>query len=93
MFGGGKMKKIRKIGIMLVVMAALFGAIQVSAASRDTEDVVKEGIHIEDIDVSDMTEKEVKKAVKDVVNSRINAAVSLKINKDTVNTTLLQTKL
>ena len=82
------MKKIRKIGIMLVVMAALFGAIQVSAASRDTEDVVKEGIHIEDIDVSDMTEKEVKKAVKDVVNSRINAAVSLKINKDTVNTTL-----
>lgn len=88
MFGEGKMKKIRKIGIMLVVMAALFGAIQVSAASRDTEDVVKEGIHIEDIDVSDMTEKEVKKAVKDVVNSRINAAVSLKINKDTVNTTL-----
>lgn len=82
------MKKIRRIGITLVAIVMLIGTVQTFAASKDTEDVVKEGIHIDSIDVSNMTQSEMKKAVKKIVSARTGVTVTLQINKDKVKTTL-----
>lgn len=82
------MKRIGRYGIALAVMVLLLGTVQTFAASEDTEDVVREGIHIDSVDVSNMTEEEMKKAVKEVVAVRTGAKVTLQINKDKVETSL-----
>lgn len=82
------MKRIRRFGITFVAIVLLIGTVQTFAASKDTEDVVKEGIHIDSIDVSNMTQSEMKKAVKEVVTARTSVTVTLQINKDTIETTL-----
>lgn len=82
------MKRIRRFGITFAAIVLLIGTVQTFAASKDTEDVVKEGIYIDSVDVSNMTQSEMKKAIKKVVNSRTGVKVTLQINKDTVETTL-----
>lgn len=82
------MKKIRRFGIALAVMVLLIGTVQTFAASKDTEDIVREGIHIDSIDVSNMTADEMKKAVKEVVAARTGAKITLQVNKDKVETSL-----
>lgn len=82
------MKRIKRFGIALVAIVLLIGTVQTFAASEDTEDVVKEGIHIDSVNVGDMTYEEMEKAVEEIVNERIGAKVTLQINKDKVETTL-----
>ncbi len=82
------MKRITRIGITLASIVMLLGTVHTFAASKDTEDVVKEGIHIDSIDVSNMTQSEMKKAVQEIVSARTGTAVTLKVNKDNVKTTL-----
>lgn len=82
------MKRIRRFGITFAVVFLLMGTVQTFAASKDTEDVAKEGIHIDCVDVSNMTQSEMKKAIKEVVDSRINVKLTLQINKDKTETTL-----
>ena len=82
------MKRIKMAVVMLVAIFSIIGTVQTFAASKNTEDVVREGIHIDNIDVSGMTEKEMKTAVEKLVDSRINVPVTLQVNKDMVDTTL-----
>ena len=56
--------------------------------AEDSDEVVKEGVKIDSVNVSDMTEKEVKKAVKSHVKTKTNTKVQLRINKDKITTTL-----
>lgn len=82
------MKIIRRFGIMLASIVLLIGTVQTFAASEDTEDVVKEGVHIDSVDVGHMTYDEMKDAVTDIVNERLSIKVTLQINNDKVDTTL-----
>lgn len=82
------MKGIRKVGILVTTLTLLLVATQMITVSADKKNVVKEGIRVEGVDVSNMTLKEVEGVVDDIVSARENIAVSLKVNKDTVTTTL-----
>lgn len=82
------MKGIRKVGILVTTLTLLLVATQMITVSADKKNVVKEGIRVEGVDVSDMTLKEVEGVIDDIVSARENIAVSLKVNKDTVTTTL-----
>lgn len=82
------MKIIRRFGIMLASIVLLVGTVQTFAASEDTEEVVKEGVRIDSVDVGNMSYDEMKEAVEDIVKERLGIKVSLKVNKDTVETTL-----
>ena len=82
------MKGLKKICIILCVVMMLLGIGYVANAAEDSDEVVKEGVKIDSVNVSDMTEKEVKKAVKSHVKKKTNIKVQLRINKDKITTTL-----
>ena len=82
------MKGLKKISIILCVVMMLLGIGYVANAAEDSDEVVKEGVKIDSVNVSDMTEKEVKKAVKSHVKTKTNTKVQLRINKDKITTTL-----
>ena len=82
------MKGLKKICIILCVVMMLLGIGYVANAAEDSDEVVKEGVKIDSVNVSDMTEKEVKKAVKSHVKTKTNTKVQLRINKDKITTTL-----
>lgn len=82
------MKGLKKICIILCAVMMLLGTGYVANAAENSDEVVKEGVKIDSVDVSDMTEKEVKKAVKNHVKAKTNTKVYLQINKDKVTTTL-----
>ena len=58
------MKGLKKICIILCVVMMQLGIGYVVNAAEDSDEVVKEGVKIDSVNVGDMTEKEVKKAVK-----------------------------
>ena len=64
------MKGLKKICIILCVVMMLLGIGYVANAAEDSDEVVKEGVKIDSVNVSDMTEKEVKKAVKSHVKKK-----------------------
>lgn len=82
------MKGLKKICIILCVVMMLLGIGYVANAAEDSDEVVKEGVKIDSVNVGDMTEKEVKKAVKSHVKKKTNIKVQLRINKDKITTTL-----
>lgn len=82
------MKGLKKICIILCVVMMLLGIGYVANAAEDSDEVVKEGVKIDSVNVSNMTEKEVKKAVKSHVKTKTNTKVQLRINKDKITTTL-----
>ena len=53
------MKGIRKVGILVTTLTLLLVATQMITVSADKKNVVKEGIRVEGVDVSNMTLKEV----------------------------------
>lgn len=82
------MKGLKKICIILCVVMMQLGIGYVVNAAEDSDEVVKEGVKIDSVNVGDMTEKEVKKAVKSHVKKKTNIKVQLRINKDKITTTL-----
>lgn len=80
--------KIKKAGIILAALLMLTGSVHVLAASKNTEDKVKEGISIDTTDISGMSYDEAKDTVKALAKQKSAVKVSLKINKDVVETTL-----
>ena len=82
------MKGLKKICIILCVVIMQLGIGYVVNAAEDSDEVVKEGVKIDSVNVGDMTEKEVKKAVKSHVKKKTNIKVQLRINKDKITTTL-----
>ena len=71
------MKGLKKICIILCVVMMLLGIGYVANAAEDSDEVVKEGVKIDSVNVSDMTEKEVKKAVKSHLKTKTNTKVQL----------------
>lgn len=55
------MKGLKKICIILCVVMMQLGIGYVVNAAEDSDEVVKEGVKIDSVNVGDMTEKEVKK--------------------------------
>ena len=82
------MKGLKKICIILCVVMMQLGIGYVVNAAEDSDEVVKEGVKIDSVNVGDMSEKEVKKAVKSHVKKKTNIKVQLRINKDKITTTL-----
>ena len=64
------MKGLKKICIILCVVMMQLGIGYVVNAAEDSDEVVKEGVKIDSVNVGDMTEKEVKKAVKSHVKKK-----------------------
>ena len=88
----GKMKWIKHLGLLLITLMLLTGSVQIFAASQSTEakddEVIKEGIYIGDVNVGKLTYKEAKKKIQDRVKELSDVKVTLKVNKDTIETTL-----
>jgi vancomycin resistance protein YoaR len=81
------MTRVRKAGLLLALCMVMLAAVNTFATEK-TNDTIKEGIYIDNIDVSNMSSSEAKKSVKKVVNDRTDTKVTIKVNKNTVETTL-----
>lgn len=85
------MKGIRKSGIVIMCVVLLIGAVQIFAASDDTsQEKIKHGVYIDSIDVSGMTYDEAEKAVEKIAGEKANVKVSIKVNDDVIETTLVR---
>lgn len=84
------MKNIRR-GIILSAFITLSLAISIvtfADSSSDDEKVIKSGVRIDDIDVSNLTEEEATTKVKAYVKKKTGVSVNIKVNDTDVKTTL-----
>lgn len=77
-----KSKKFINIWTTLLIVAA-FCLINKTNIYAE-ESTIRNGIYIEDVDVSGMTAEEAKKSVEDTVNEWKNREITLQVNQDTV---------
>lgn len=82
------MKGIRKAGILIACVVLLMAVTQVFAITEDKEEIIKEGVSIDTVDVGGMTYEEAKEAIDEMVKQKSTAKVSIDINGDVVDTTL-----
>ena len=87
------MKSIKKSVAVITVVAAVlgmsvfaFGA--ASSKNSKDKDVIKSGVRIESIDVSDLTEEEANTKVKAYVKEKTNVPVKIDVNGTEVKTNL-----
>ena len=87
------MKSIKKSVAVITVVAAVlgmsvfaFGA--TSSKNSKDKDVIKSGVRIESIDVSDLTEEEANTKVKAYVKEKTNVPVKIDVNGTEVKTNL-----
>lgn len=81
------MKGIKKIVVSCACIILTMGTICAWAASEDTEEI-KNGVTIENVDVSGMTAAEAKKAIKSIADERLATKINVEINGKTLETTL-----
>lgn len=81
------MKGIKKACVLLVFAMVFMMGIQVFATTKD-EDTIKHGVYIDDVDVSGMTYGEAEEAIKDIVEQKSNAAITIDVNGEKIQTTL-----
>ncbi len=81
------MKGIKKIVVLFACIILTMGTICAWAASENTEEI-KNGVSIENIDVSGMTSDEANEVIKSMAEERLATKISVEINGKTLNTTL-----
>lgn len=80
------MKGIKKIIVACTIVLMFVGATCVFADLSDN--TIKTGVKIDNIDVSGMTAKEAKKMIKKSVGDRTGTNVTINVNKEVIKTTL-----
>lgn len=85
----------RREAIIMAVILLISGmafmslsAVNASAVTDSTDDTIKQGVYIDDIDVSGMNSDEANEAVEDMVKSKTDVDVSLQVGSKVVDTTL-----
>lgn len=86
------MKRARKgpaILVILILVILIFGYVYVAYQMvKPAEDIICEGVFVENIDLSGMNRQQAEKAVSEYIDAKIERVLEVQVNDKTVTTTL-----
>lgn len=82
------MKGIKKAAILFGCMLVALLGTQVLAANNQSDDIIGQGVYIDNVNVGGMTYDEAKKAVEQNTDEKAEANISIDVNGEVINTTL-----
>ena len=82
------MKKMRKTAFFILCIVMLFGVTQNCQAADDTKEKIKEGVCIDDVDVSGMTYDEAMDVITPVAAEKLKQKATLKVGSREIKVSL-----
>lgn len=82
------MKGIKKAGVVIAALFVAVSGIYAYTALGSTEDIIQDGVYIENLDISGMTVEDARDAIEELAKEKASTKVSITVNKDVIETTL-----